>query len=275
MSIKRRITFIIFFNLFIFAKLGNYISVQIKEFDDCIMNIKINNEKFVVTPDYIIYNFNLYNCYRGLYFGGSWNSGDFIIRNHELNFKEKVEFVFGDSDHTEGWMNINVYFNEYLIQTKDRVFWICRDCEDTYNKDYYIENEERDYENTNEIRGKYGGHLSDPKNKIFFYKIPGNGTRDKVYTYHFDFIINDITELYNGGNDQNHSPFQVTHNYYSLGPENKTFEFTIYAPQNELELINFNITEHFHVTDNNALLGNYANYYFEVEGFNNVVGNLK
>ena len=149
-----------------------------------------------------------------IYFGNAFNSGDFIIRNHEINFKEKVEFVFGDSDHTEGWMNINVFFNEYLIQTKDRVFWKCRDCEDTDNKDYYFENDERFYENTNEIRGKYGGYLFDPKNKIFFYKIPGNGTQNKVYTYHFDFIINDITELYNGGNDENKSPFQVTHNYY-------------------------------------------------------------
>ena len=54
----------------------------------------------------------------------------------------------------------------------------------------------------------------------------------------------------------------------------REFIFTIYAPQNELELINFNISENFHVASNNTLLADYTLYYFQVEYFG-LKGTLK
>ena len=262
MSKKIRIIIIIIFNLFIFARLGNYISVQIIRFDDCIIDIQINNDKFEFTP-------KEYNSCQRDNFPNSLNSKDFLLKNYEYKFNDKIEFSFGDSDHTEGWMQTNIYFNEYIIQTKDRVFWKCKNCEGNDNN-YIIEDENFPYEN--KVRG-YWDYVDKAKEKIFFYKIPGNSTRDTLFIYYFYFVIHDITDLYKGA--FNGEPFTVNHTFFTLGSQNNTFEFTIYAPQNELELINFNVPENFHVTDNNTLLGEYTNYYFEVEGYNNVEGNLK
>ena len=271
MSIKRRIILIIFFDLFIFIRLTNYISLELIEYDDCIMNITVKNDLYTITPNYIIY-YNVQECYYLRYFDNSYEKGDFVFKNHEFNYNDNLEIYFGDSDHTEGWMQTNIYFNEYLIQTKDRVFWRCTNCENTWNNDYYTEDADRWYRN--DVVG-YDAYLSNVKEKIFFYRVPGNSTKDKLYAYHFYFIINNKEQLYNGGNDQYHNPFIVNTNYYSLGPENKRFEFTIYASQKELELINFNVSENFHVTGYNHLLAEYTDYYFDVEGYNTVEGKLK
>ena len=224
MSIKRIIIFIIFFILFIFAKLGNYISIKLLEIDDCIMNFKINNDIYEIIPMSIIPD-KIDKCYKNKDYYGNQFKDIFILRNHEINFNEKVEFSFGDSDHTEGWMKIDIFYNEYRIQTRDRVFWTCRDCNHTGHSNYVIEKEEgRGYSFWSNGRFLQGQVIEVDK-RLYFYYMPGNGTRNHLYIYHFDFIINDITDLYKGGYDGR--PFKINHNFYSLGPENKTFEFTI------------------------------------------------
>ena len=171
MAIKKAIIFIIFFNLLIFVRLVNYISVQVDEVDDCIMNFQINNEFHEIIPLWIDPN-NINKCYKNNKFDGSSIQNVFILRNHEINFNEKVEFVFGDSDHTEGWMKINIFYNEYLIQTRDRVFWSCRDCGKFSNTNYIIETQEgREYWVTTYSR-YFPGWVTEVDKRIFFYEIP-------------------------------------------------------------------------------------------------------
>ena len=85
MAIKKAIIFIIFFNLLIFVRLVNYISVQVDEVDDCIMNFQINNEFHEIIPLWIDPN-NINKCYKNKKFDGSSIQNVFILRNHEINF---------------------------------------------------------------------------------------------------------------------------------------------------------------------------------------------
>ena len=193
MSIKRRIIFILFFNLFIFVKLGNYISVQIIDVDDCIMNVKKNDNLIrEVTPDYIRYG-QLDKCYLDQFpFDNTLYKYGFLLEYYEYNFNDKLQFYFGDSDHTEGYMKMNVFFNEYKIQTKDRVFWKCWDCGYNYNGDYIIEPNERNYGFTAYNGRQLYGRVRDVENRMFFYNQPGSGSVDYLYVYYFTFIINNI-----------------------------------------------------------------------------------
>ena len=92
-SRKRLIFFASFFYLLSYARLANYISVQIQRFDDCILELNINNlNYFSFNPDPIN------KCYLDRYEGCPAPSGDFILRNYEYKFNVKLEFTFGDSD---------------------------------------------------------------------------------------------------------------------------------------------------------------------------------
>ena len=54
MSRKKILFFKIFFYLFNFARLANYVSVQIQRYDDCILELNINNYNyFTFTPESI------------------------------------------------------------------------------------------------------------------------------------------------------------------------------------------------------------------------------
>ena len=77
------------------------------------------------------------------------------MNNYEYKLNDKIEFTFGDSDHTEGWMITTVYFNEYRIDSKYRVCCGCRDCQHSCTEDYNIYNEPKCFHNWN-----YNGYLS-------------------------------------------------------------------------------------------------------------------
>ena len=180
MSLKRILIFIIIFNLDIFANLNNYISVQIIQFDDCIIDMEINDYHLDITPK------ELDKCYKDRYYLDSPKSGDFILKYYEYKFNDRLKFSFGDSDHTEGWMVINVYFNEYLIEVKDRVFWECKNCNNNYGNNNYITYDSSfTYLN---INYNYWATV-DPYNKIFFYNLPADSSKDKLYIYIFLIFI--------------------------------------------------------------------------------------
>ena len=161
---------------------------------------------------------------------------------------------------TEGWMIVDVYFNEYHIKTADRTFWKCKDCGYYGDTDYVYYN----YSYVEWMKQTiYTG------DRLYFYQQYGNRTQDHLYKYHFDFVINDITDLYKGGV---RGAFDVNQNFYSLGSQ--TFEIYIYAPQDELELINFNVSKNFHVNGNDTLLPEFTNYYFHLDWYN-AQGTLK
>ena len=213
MSIKRIIIFIIIFNIYIVASLNNYLSVQIILYDDCIISLQTNSLFISVTPA------EVQNCYLGQFKNG-YNSGDYILRNYIYTFNEKLEFTFGDSDHTEGWMVTNIFFNEYLIEVKDRVFWKCRDC-NNWGNNYVTYDQSFEYDNVN-----YNYRATvDPYNKIFFYYIPADSSKDKLYTYHFYFVISELNDLYKGGQ---RGAFTVNNTFYSFCSQ-RIFEFTCFT----------------------------------------------
>ena len=186
--------------------------------------------------------------YLDRYEGSPAKKGDYILRNYEYKFNDKLEFTFGDSAHNEGWMIMDIYFNEYHIKTSDRVFWKCRNCENDRSTDYlYYEYRYVEWKKETEYAG----------DRLYFYAPYGNGTNDYLYKYYFDFVINDITDLYKGGVK---GAFKVNNAFYSLGSQ-QTFEIYIYDPQDELELINFNVSKNFHVTGYDTLLADFNNYY--------------
>ena len=117
MSIERKLIIFIFFNLFILAKSSNYISVQINTIDDCLRELNKNNNN--------LFHFDL---------GEDWwkchidiseyhpNINGFLKQNIEYEFEDELEFIFEDYYHTDGYMDVNILFNEYIIKTHDQVF---------------------------------------------------------------------------------------------------------------------------------------------------------
>ena len=240
---NKRFTFLIFFNLIILAQFTNYLSFQILKFDDCLRKVTANNEVLfyfnITKGDEWKCNINIYDYYPA-------NATGFLIHNYEYEFNLELEFIFEDLYHYQGYMDVNVFFNEYIITTHDQAFWRCIDCGHDNSSDYTYEND-----------------------RINFY--PGCGdtfTYEKFY--HFYFAINDITDLYKGGKK---GAFTVNNTFYSLNSQ-EIYELTMYDTDNELELINFNTPENFYITDNNTLEVDYSSYYFKVE-YERVDGTLK
>ena len=241
MPINRSIIYLIFFNLFFFAKLNNYISIQIIKIDDCLRKITMNNDVLfeLANEDVSRCDANRYDYYHVESYG-------LLIKNFEYNFKVDVEFIFEDYNHWDGWFDLNIFFNEYIIKTHDQTFWTCTDCGDNRDSNYFYN-----------------------KNRINFYPNYGDkGYSEKLY--HFYFAINDINDLYKGGAN---GSFAVNNTFYSLNSQ-EIFEQTMCDSQNALELINFNEPENFHITDNKSLPIEYTNYYFEVN-YESVEGHLK
>ena len=169
----------IFYILFIKAKLDNYLSLKFHMVDDCIRNIDLSGTTiFDFTPE------DISKCdfaYQNIY-------PEFFTKNLKYEYGNLITFKFQDSCHFEGFMNISVYFNEYIITIHDQRFWKCLDCISD-DKNYVYEN----------------GRLN-------FYSGKGNGeTNEKIYT--FIFQINKIQDLYNGGEK---GLFKVNNEYYDF-----------------------------------------------------------
>ena len=221
----------IFYILFIKAKLDNYLSLKFHMVDDCIRNIDLSGTTiFDFTPE------DISKCdfaYQNIY-------PEFFTKNLKYEYGNLITFKFQDSCHFDGFMNISVYFNEYIITIHDQRFWKCLDCISD-DKNYVYEN----------------GRLN-------FYSGKGNGeTNEKIYT--FIFQINKIEDLYNGGEK---GPFKVNNEYYDFN-DKKIFYLQIYYLDNELELINFNTPDNFHIKDNSTFPVEFSDYIFNVKYINN------
>ena len=242
--IKRIVNFI-FFCLFIKVKLTNYISFNIIQVDDCLRKINISNEiYFEFTPYYFTRcgnyddigdcdakNFNVYG------------SDTMIIKNYPYEFKLAIEITFEDLDHHEGFMNMDVYFNEYLIKTSDRRFWKCINCGGingtNRHEDYFWERERINF---------YSGERA-------------GGCWEELYI--FIFQIDNMEQIYDGGEN---GAFEVKHDFYAF-PDNPIIEREVYRSEGdiELELINFIKEELIHVKTNDSLKMDINNYYFTAQ----------
>ena len=185
--------------------LTNYISLKIKAVDDCVRYINISNQ--------IVFNFSEQNEQCDLsynyspYDANNWKiyaPDDFLIKDYEYEFKTGIEITFEDWLNGQGFMSIDVYFNEYLIKSTDQIFWECRNC----------------YNNENEY-GKFDFGIGDVwkngmqyKEKAFLFHPKKENDECGPDYYTLVFKINDISELYNGGKN---GSFELITDYYTFG----------------------------------------------------------
>ena len=118
----------ILIKLLILSKEDNYISAEFLTVDDCIREVDISNRiVFGFTPE------NLSMCdfsFQDIY-------PRFFVKNEKYDYGTEIKFIFQDSWHIDGFMNITVHFNEYYINASDQHFWKCIDCS-TNDKNYYF-----------------------------------------------------------------------------------------------------------------------------------------
>ena len=158
---NKRLTFLIFFNLIILARFTNYLSFQILKFDDCLRKVTANND--------VLFNFEItendqWKCHVDNYDYYPSKQYGFLIHNYEYEFKLELEFIFEDYYHYDGYMDVNIFFNEYIITTHDQVFWRCIDCGYDNKSDYFYN-----------------------KDRINFYPNLGDGGHyEKLYHFYLD-----------------------------------------------------------------------------------------
>ena len=246
------ITIIIFLYVFIKVQLPNYISFKLNIIDDCLRELKIGDEVlFSFTPinDGICETFWIHrpDCDSGN--RAMYPSDSYIIKDYEYNFKTDIKLTFDDFNHKYGYMEMTVFFNEYIIKNTDRRFWRCINCgvNGLGNQDYFY-------------------YLD----RMNFYEITRGGDCSHEL-YIFYFTINDITDLYKGGED---GAFQIRTDFYSFTDESVFLRRVNYSEKVELELINFNVSEILHVKLNNVLPININNYFFRIEYVNNEKNNF-
>ena len=213
------------------TKEDNYISLEFHNVDDCIREVDFSNRMvFGFTP------YDLSFCdpmYRDIY-------PHYFVKNEKYDFGTEIKFIFQDTVHFQGFMNITVHFNEYYITTTDRVFWKCLDCLTEDGNYYYDEN----------------------KKLMKFYKIDDYATYEKNYT--FIFKINNADEINKLITEKK---FKVNHEYYAF-TDKKIIYLKLYYTEDELELINFNTTENFHIKGNESLPFDSSQFYYHIDYIN-------
>ena len=260
---------IIFSLCFLISKVNlknNYISFEIIEVDDCVRLMNVSNHIFFnFTPlyegkkcgDYTWENLGHCDANKKDMYIKNENGKYFVITNYEYDYGIDVEITFEDWDHINGFMALNAYFNEYLVEPEDQTFWQCLNC-GGYDNELHYDN----YVRKNEY----------PKRLYFYlYEHPFNCS-EKLYK--FVFKIDSINQLYQGGKK---GKFKIIENFYSFTNQEVFPKYTFYSDDKiELELINFIDAEFLHVTSNETLPFNYELYYFKLEyEENSFGGNLK
>ena len=233
-----RIQYLIVIILLLFIKTLSfyYLSMELIEADDCI--IKINTTKNGNELIYLdFYNYST-NCKRNNYSYYPYKNDSLLI-NELYDFGEIIHLTAYDKNIGNGYINITVKINEYIIKCQDQKFWKCFNCYGANNN--YIYNE----------------------NGFAFYRFGNVMTR---HIYYFDFQINSLSEL-------NYEGIEIDYNYLALTNQ-KIFNHSIYYKNNELELINFNTTDNFYIKKNRSLNVDYNNYYFKIYFDEEIPGTL-
>ena len=248
----KNMTIIIFFLLFIEINLkNNYISIKFEMIDDCIRRIYISGQT--------IYSFD-YTDIAECDFAHQDIYPAYFTKNYRYDYDIEIKFEFQDSVHFDGFMNITMHFNEYIIKTTDKTFWKCTNCGNFGNG-----GGNGDYEYYKDRINFYCGNNNQNEN------CKGNGATGSIW-YTFIFKISSLNDVRKGGAN---GQFEVNNNYYALNPQ-KIYYRQIYYLDDELELINFNTTENFFIEENVTLPIEFTDYYFKMKYMdNNFNGILK
>ena len=229
------------------VKLTNYISFKMVIVDDCVRQVKISNN----ISSKIVMNFSAQNDYcdtsfkiKGPCQDNNWTlytKEDYLIKDYEYDFMNEVAITFEDWNHMNGYMGIEVYFNEFLINYTDQTFWECKDCDFDGN-----------YKFGTQTAYKVEGGKEE---EVFMFHNPGGPNECGPVYYTFVFRINDINELYKGGK---RGPFKIASDYYSFPSQEikRTFikEVNYTEGDVELELINFILQDIISAKKNDSLI---------------------
>ena len=145
-----------------------------------------------------------------------------IISMIPYNFGDIIYFKFYNG-MMEGYFNMTVYLDEYIIKTEHQKFWRCLDCFPDGN---YI---------FNETCNRFD---------FFPYSLRNEGRISYTY-FNFIFQINNFSELNYEGNE-------INDNYYSF-IDNENYNYVIVNTEEEIELINFNNIDYFYINKNQSM----------------------
>ena len=225
--------FVFYFLLVEIATNYYYISLEFLDVDDCIKKINIKNG---ITFFEYAYN-ESYLCD----YSNQAHYPKFFTKYYNYQLGEEIDFEFEDRVHIDAFMDITVYFNEYIIKTSDQKFWECSLCK-TWNGNYF-------YGNVNN-KGDYINFLS--KREEYGYNYDNNSP----FPFKCNFIINGFKDVYEYN-------FEIDNNFYSLN-DNKTFYLRVYYKNTEFELINFNSSENIYITNNRDLPIDIDYFFFKI-----------
>ena len=232
---------VIFALLFIKIHFYFYVSINVNSIDDCITKIILMNKGYNYTF-FEIDNKYMPNCEYN-HFEYYPNDGKPIIKNKAYNLGDKIYLEIYNQGYKDGYIDITFYVNEFIIQSSSlQQFLKCTNC--FGNNNNYI--------------------FSD--NTFYLFEYFSSNYRNNDYNKYYDFYF--MIENFSYFNN-----YPINDEFYSL-TNKKIFNHSIYYKNNELELINFNTTENFYITDNDTINFTYTNYYFNIIFKNNFYGNL-
>ena len=232
----------------------NYISFRMLKVDDCVRLVNISNK----ISSQIVVNFSDQNTFCDTSFSthgpcqdNNWtlyaDKDGYLIKDYEYEFMNEVAITFEDWNHQNGFMAMEVYFNEYLINYTDQTFWECKDCEHGKENSSYIFGNTTVWKNFKQVNIT-----------VFLFHSGGPNECFPMY-YTFVFKIDNITELYKG--TKNGTPFLTTtspSNYYTfpIQEQNRTFlkNVTYSEGDIELELINFYLQYIIYAKNNHSMV---------------------
>ena len=180
------------------VNLANYISLELKEVDDCVRLVNISNKiVFSFTPQNTDEHCDCSWQKRGPCDANNWAAyapDDFLIKDYEYEFMTGIEITFEDWNRLNGYMAIDIHLNEYTIKFSDQAFWECKNCYDSYGTKGVL---------LYELQEVYKANQEMYKKRLLRFHPPNpqiEGQCDCGPDYYiFVFKIDDINDLYKGG----------------------------------------------------------------------------
>ena len=217
--------FIAFICLFLNVNSFLYLSIELLQLDDCISRIYTDNNDTI---------FEYYNITLPCFFHANDYPNPLVLLL-PYEFGQKILFDLYDYGGGEGYFSATVYLNEYIIRPEHQKFWKCVDCGgDNYNYRY------------NSFYKRFHFYDYDLDNHIVKWNT----------FFHFYFQVNSLSELDYEGNE-------IKDKYYSFNSQNYYY-ISIPNLEDEIDLINFNTTETFYVTNNKTLETYYEERNFRI-----------
>ena len=264
---------ILFIILFFQGLSSNYLAIYRRKFDDCLKAIyTINNDVSsghnTCYDEYYKAWDNIHNIsknsfieneenYKELYYKrqedyctGEYNQEekDLPLNKVSYDYGTYIHFEFADTDPTEGSMKISIKINEYIISTShwnSHSYWRCHDCNCASGADRNFATGSKDSDTILLFHDK----------NVFV-----NKSLDKSieYYYHFSFKINSLEDV-------KKQYFDVNPEFFTIKTQTIYLSYHIERVPEVIELINFNITDNFFITQDSGFIFEYQNYYFKIE----------